>query len=330
MGKIVIPDRSGEVLDFLNTNRGKFVNTGNICDALMLKRSGVYAAIARLRSLGYNIESDSRRGYQFISFPDLMLAEEIRRNLKAGQMGREIHSYLSLISTNNTAFKLAEGGTAEGTIVIAEGQMGGKGRMGRKWHSPRGKGIYFSLILKPGIPPVAVPGLTLAASLSVLDAVIRITGIAGEVKWPNDCLYNGRKFCGILTELSAETDRVNFIILGIGINVNQKQSELPSEIRKKATSLRIMTGNTVNRLELLKTILTRFNTLYRRFKKEGLEKLLPDYYSYASFFGREIRLKMGNIAVRGKAIGIDRTGAIIIETGSGEKIFSAGEISMVK
>ncbi|MCP4633415.1 MAG: biotin--[acetyl-CoA-carboxylase] ligase [candidate division Zixibacteria bacterium] len=330
MGIISIPDRSSEVLEILAANKEFYVATSHLCNSLMIGRRVVYSSISQLRSIGYIIESDSRRGYKFLSAPDLMLSEEIRRDLNAGRFGNAIHSYLSLVSTNQTAFKLAENDACEGTVVIAERQTGGRGRLGRSWHSPANKGLYFSIILKPGIPPASAPGLNLVASLAVLDALKEITGITAEVKWPNDCLYEGKKFCGILTELSAEMDAVKFIILGIGININQKQGSFPAGIGQQATSIREFTGGKLNRIKYLQEILRSLNGYYADFKKKGLEPLLGGYFKYASFIGKEIRLRHGRIGIRGKAVGIDRTGALIVKTPAGEKKYCAGEVTVAK
>lgn len=256
-----------KILEILRQNSGSFVSGQDISVKLGITRAGVWKYIKKLQSEGYMIESVSKNGYKLIKCADTLTFEEIKDNLKTEIIGQKLIHYNVVDSTNIKAKELAENGEDEGTIVVSESQTSGKGRKGRKWLSNDEKGICMSLILRPDIDLLSVPVITKIGCAAVGNAIAKYTNNV-KIKWPNDVFIGGKKVCGILTESSGEIDKVNYVILGIGINVNQDKSDF-SELADIATSIRVETGKNISRKLFFCGVLKEFEKMYFEFKNSG-------------------------------------------------------------
>ena len=208
-----------------------------------LSRAAVWKRVHRLKAQGYVIEGSPRRGYRLLAVPDKLLPEEVLQGLKTRVFTGPVHHFETLDSTNDLAKELAVQGAPEGTVVVAEAQTGGRGRLGREWDSPPGVGLYVSLVLRPMLPPMELPQITLTTAVAVVRAVRRVAGVAPGIKWPNDLLLNGKKLGGILTEMETESDRIRHVVVGLGLNVNNPG--FPPELAATATSLTLTAGRSV-------------------------------------------------------------------------------------
>ncbi len=318
----------GEILKVLKQNNQGFVSGEDISEKFNVSRSAIWKHINTLKEEGYIIESVPRRGYKLISTPDILTLEEIEDNLTTDFVGRNIYYFNSLNSTNIKAKEIALKET-EGTLVIAEEQTKGKGRLGRNWTSPMGKGIWMSMILKPKVDPTEVAKITLIGAAAVHQGLADIN-IDSLIKWPNDIIIQDKKVCGILTEMSCELNRINYCIMGIGINVNLEGEDFPRELQNKAISLKVLTGNKINRKLLLANILNHFEKLYTPFKEKGdISKAIEISRKNSLLIGKKIRIIKGEEERIGKALDIDDKGQLVIEfeNGNVESIYS-GEVSV--
>lgn len=295
---------------------------------LKVTKEEISVAVELLISWGYIIKIDKDGRYLFGGTPDSLISTEISHRLKTKVIGRKIYSYKSIQSTNIAANQLAVSGASEGTLVVAEHQTKGRGRLGRSWHSPVNVGLYCSIVLRPKIHPTLAPGISLIAAVAVADTIAACGNLDVKIKWPNDVLISGRKTAGILTDLSAELDRVNFVVVGIGINVNQKKADFPEELKKSATSIRMALKKEIRRVELLQRLLRNFEKEYMIFKKSGLDKSRKKILKYSSLLNIEVDLRIGRKAIRGRVIDIDRLGRLVMETPDGVNCFNAGEVTM--
>ena len=246
------------------------------------------------------------------------------------RMGHRIFAYKSIGSTNDTAKRLAESDSPEGTLVVAEKQTKGRGRLGRSWHSPQDTGLYFSLILRPRISLVKMPAMSLVAALSICGAIEKMTGLKPRIKWPNDCLINGKKVAGILVDISAELGRVVYAILGIGININADPKDFPSALRKKATSLAIECSGTLRRIDFFKILLAEIEKSYGNFCRYGFEVMAPELINRSSVIGEKITYSFSGKKESGIALGYDENGALRVKNGNAIKVLSGGEVTLRK
>jgi BirA family biotin operon repressor/biotin-[acetyl-CoA-carboxylase] ligase len=276
------------------------------------------------------VGSAGRKYFRVPELPDLILPPVILFGLKSGYMGRRIFAYKSIGSTNDTAKRLAESDSPEGTLVIAEKQTKGRGRLGRSWHSPQNKGLYFSLVLRPQIPVEKMPALSLVAALSVCRVIEAITDLGPQIKWPNDCLIDGKKVAGILIDISAELGRVSYAILGVGLNLNTAQKDFSSGLRKSATSLAIQTGKTFSRVDYLRSFLHEFEKSYRNFCKYGLEFIASELIKRSSVIGKEISFKLSGKKYSATALGYDENGGLMVKSKNGIKVLTGGEVTVRK
>ncbi|WP_041488372.1 biotin--[acetyl-CoA-carboxylase] ligase, partial [Bacillus pseudomycoides] len=258
-----------QLLQIFSAADGEFVSGQTISDKLGCSRTAVWKHMEDLRSEGYELEAVRRLGYRIASKPDKVTANEIQLGLQTEFIGRTVYFKESVESTQHIAAKLAYEGAAEGTIVVAEEQTAGRGRLSRKWHSPKGTGIWMSIILRPAIPVHHAPQLTLLAAVSVAQAIEKCTSVNVGIKWPNDILIEGKKAVGILTEMQADPDKINAVIMGIGINANQGQEHFADEIKEIATSLAIESGKPIVRAELMQQIFLQMEKLYQEYVKNG-------------------------------------------------------------
>jgi len=303
----------------------EYLSGQHLADIAGCSRTAVWKHIEDLRKEGFEFEAVRRKGYKIISMPEHMTADKIKLGLKTAFVGRNLHYFDSVDSTQKIAQALAYENTDEGTVVIAEEQTAGRGRMDRKWYSPKYSGIWMSIILRPKLPIPKAPQLTLIAAVAVVQAIEEVTGILPEIKWPNDILANGKKLTGILTELQAESDRINSIIIGIGVNVNTREEDFPEDLLSIASSLAIETGKTIVREKLIRAILEELEKLYLLYLEKGFYPIRLIWESYAVSIGKNITARTLTGEIRGKAIGITDDGVLLIEDSGGRihHIYSA-------
>ncbi|VBB06414.1 transcriptional repressor c-terminal [Lucifera butyrica] len=316
------------IMQFLRSRSGEYISGEEISRQLKVSRTAIWKHIQALRQEGYRIESHPRLGYCLREIPDRLLPDEIGMKLTTKILGKQIHYFTDVHSTNNEAKRIAMADAPEGTIVVAEAQNRGRGRMSRGWFSPFAKGIWFSVILRPPFSPAEAPKCTLMAAVAVSSAIQQVTGVACGIKWPNDILYQGKKIVGILTEMSAEIDVINYIVIGIGINVNIGQEEFPAEISGLSTSLAIEAGRKISRLDLLTAILQQLESLYTGVLANGFASVLGEWRSHSITLGQNVEVLGGTGNFTGIAVDIDNDGALLIQTGSGVEKVLAGDVSI--
>ena len=315
--------KSDFVLNLLKENKAHFLSGEDISKKLKVSRAMVWKEIHHLRELGYDIHAQPHLGYKLVSIPDKLFADELSYALGTKIVGKSIVSYDEIDSTNDAVTQLGEKGAAEGTAVFAEFQKKGRGRLGRSWVSPKGRNILFSVLLRPSIPPQDTAKITLLAAISIVRTIEQMTGVKAGIKWPNDIYHEGKKLAGILTEMSAEPDRVKFVTVGIGIDINSKAPELPDH----STSVSEMAGHAVSRLEFARALLKQLDRDYGRFKAGKFEELARDWEELSVTSGRRVEATVLNRKIQGTAMGIDAEGALVIrsDTGMQERVL-AGDI----
>ncbi len=317
-----------KILKSLKSHKDEYISGEELSHKLGVTRTAVWKIITTLRKEGYIIDSSSRKGYKLVSTPGVFSAEEIQMDLSTEILGNKIIYKDTVASTNTIAKDLAVKGEKEGTVVIGNHQTAGKGRLGRTWVSPYGTGIWMSVILRPDIVPTQAPFITILAALAVARSIEQVSGVKSGIKWPNDIVLDKRKVCGILTEMSAEIERVNHIVVGIGINVNIDTNEFPEELKNSATSIKIATGKEIDRKQLVQRILENFESIYIH-AQTGRESLLEQYRNYSLTIGHQVKVLWQNSETEGKAIEITEDGELLVETNDGKviKVFS-GEVSV--
>lgn len=292
---------------------------------LGISRNAVWKHIRALREQGYVIHSMTNKGYCLDSVPDILSPAEISDGLRSKKIGRHIYYYEETDSTNNRAKQEADN-APDGSVFLAEIQTGGKGRLGRNWSSAPGVGVWNSILLKPGLPPASTVQITLLAGLAVCRTLRALSNVDAQIKWPNDIVADGKKICGILTEMSAEMERVNYVVCGIGINVNTPS--FPSELETRAASLYTLTGKTYDRRQVARRLYEEFELLYEQFLHDGAETLLPAYKEYCITLGREVSVLSGHETLSGRACDITPEGCLIVLTEKGKITVNAGEVSV--
>lgn len=319
-----------KLIHLLVKNATVVVPGPKIASEIGVTRSTVWTWIEKLRSLGVEIRGVPAAGYRLVNIPDLLAPSLVRPELGEPEIGHNILHYFRTESTNDVALKLAAERAAHGTVVVAEEQTAGRGRLGRAWYSEKSSGIYMSVILRPPLSPAAAPVLTLMAGVAVHQAITSTTGLAVDIRWPNDLLVNRKKVCGILTEMNAELDRLHAVVLGIGINVNHTQ--MPAELRAIASSLRLEAHRTVSRVQLLVALLRELERHYHLLLKDG-NTAITERWAAASTFARGKRVRVVNAAgeMLATTAGLDPSGALRIRRDDGrEESLVAGEVVEVK
>ena len=315
-----------EILKMLRETEG-YVSGQELCNKFGVSRTAVWKAINQLKENGYEIEAVQNKGYHLLSAPDVMDSTELESIHATDWAGCEIYYFDSIDSTNTKAKELAEEGHPSGTLVVADRQTAGKGRRGRSWESPTGIGIFMTLMLKPEINPNNASMLTLVAAMATTRAIRRVTGVPAMIKWPNDIVMNGKKVCGILTEMSAQFDYINHIVIGIGINVHNE--EFPEEIAQTASSLFLESGQHIHRASLIEAFLEEFEDVYAEYlKTEDMEGLQKEYDTMLVNRGRQVRVLDPKEPFEGKAMGITKKGELIVDTWESRKLVSSGEVSV--
>ena len=315
-----------EILKLLKES-DKYISGQEICQRFHVSRTAVWKVIRQLQEEGYQIEAVRNKGYHLLESCDIMTKTEIESCIR-GQFGRIVDFHDSIDSTNLRARRLAEEGAGSGTLVAADAQEAGRGRRGRSWVSPPGKNIFMSLILRPDILPAKASMLTLVAALAVRDGIESVTGLSPVIKWPNDIVSNRKKLCGILTEMSAELEGIHYVVVGIGINVNLE--EFPLEVRDTATSLFLETGGKVVRSQLIAAVLEAFEHYYEEFISQGdLSRLISVYNKNMVNAGKEVRILEPSGEYKGRALGINEKGELLVEMPDGEvRHVISGEVSV--
>lgn len=316
-----------EILRLLRSADG-YISGQELCNRFGVSRTAVWKAINQLKEAGYEIEAQQNKGYRLMAAPDLMTEAEIKSLMHTEWVAKEVLYFDTIDSTNTKAQELAEKGYPSGTLVVADKQESGKGRRGRSWVSPYGTGIFMTLMIKPDINPNNASMLTLVAALAVAKAITSVTGEEALIKWPNDIVVNGKKVCGILTEMNAQFDYINHIVVGIGINVHNES--FPEEISQMASSLMIEAGGKrFHRAQIIAETMSYFEQYYDTFlKTQDLSALVREYDELLVNRNKLVRVLDPKEPFDGKAMGITPKGELIVETWESRKLVSSGEVSV--
>ncbi len=320
-----------KILAILEENQGRYISGEEISACLGVSRSAVWKKIKNLRELGYKITGSPRAGYLFEGAPDLLYPWEIQKGLRTRLFGKEFFHFRQVGSTNLAAQDLARKGYPEGTVVVAEEQTAGRGRWKRAWFSPPELGIWFSLILRPPLVPLKVPQITLVAGVACARALHAELGFKPGIKWPNDLVCDGKKVCGILAELEAAAEQLNYLILGIGINVNQVKDDFPLELREAAVSLRMVAGRRLRRLPLLRRLLEFLEEEYELFCSTGFAGAREKWLEYQVTLGKRVRVQEGKEEFYGEALDLDFDGSLLLRLAGGEtRRCASGEVMLCR
>ena len=315
-----------KVLEILKREED-YISGQKISDSFNMTRSAIWKHINKLKEEGYEIESSPRLGYRLVNSPDRLSYAELATGLKTKYIGRDV-LYLDTVDSTNKLMKEMAKDKEEGFIIVSEEQTLGRGRMGRDWISPKNKGIYFSLLLKPKLHPIYASRTTLIAAAALVLALEEL-GIKAGIKWPNDVLINKKKISGILTEMKGDIDYLDYIVVGIGINVNLDSKDIPKQLKSRASSIKIESKE-VKRKELLSRFLNNFELLYDEFKLDvSMNKALEVNRAYSEVLGKDIKVIGPKDSYQAKALDFLEDGQLLVEKkdGSKEKLYS-GEISV--
>lgn len=319
-----------KILSLFNQAQDGFVSGERLSEELGVSRTAVWKHISSLRQAGYQINAVPSRGYRLIQTPDVLMPESIQAGLDCMTVGSKVVCLGETDSTNLQACRLGDEGAPDGLVVIADHQSAGKGRMGRRWESPAEVNLYVSVLLRPSILPFEAPKLTFLSAVAVCRAIAECCGLEANVKWPNDILLNGKKVAGLLNEMSSETDRVHYVVLGVGVNLNMRNEQFPGELRYPATSLLMESGETVSRLEFTRALLREIDALYQIFLAQGSTPILNQWAALCDLTGKEIRVDCNNLEIIGVMVGLGDDGALLVRTASGkvESVY-AGDVQPV-
>jgi BirA family transcriptional regulator, biotin operon repressor / biotin---[acetyl-CoA-carboxylase] ligase len=318
-----------KILNMLRSSRTRFLSGEELGRKAGISRTMVWKHIKTLEREGYRIEAVPSQGYRIVSIPDLLREGDLKPGLKTRVMGREVHLFPEVASTNTLAMEMASKGAPEGTIVLAEAQTCGKGRRGRKWISPRGN-LYLSVVLRPDVPLHKSPVITLTGAVAVASAIRGMYGLKASIKWPNDILISGRKVCGLLTEMSAEQDRVRHIVLGIGIDANMDLEALPCDVRAQTTTLAVEAGGKIDRTALLRQLLRELDRWYGVFLEDERD-ILAAWRTLNVTTGNRVAISGAGEVLEGLAQAIDDEGRLIIRLDDGTvRTVAAGDVTIVK
>lgn len=318
------------IIDIFKNSMDDFVSGQALSNKIKVTRTAVWKHIEGLRKSGYIIESTPSKGYRLIEIPDRFSPDEIRKRLKTVTIGKELFFFDEVDSTNDVAMESGAKGQAEGLVILSEGQSHGKGRMGRTWVSPKNVNIYISILLRPDISPQFAPAMTMMSAISTARAITEVTGLETTIKWPNDILIDKKKVSGILTEMNAEQERINYIVAGIGINVNMKKQDFPDDLRMPATSLAECLGKRVDRIELLLTLIKILEQDYEELKNGGIKSIFRRWRKGCDILKRRIKVSLPGEEITGVAEDLTPEGGLIMRLDGGEKrIIYAGDVSIL-
>ncbi len=313
-----------ELLDLFRGHEGELISGSELSRLLGISRTAVWKQIHALGEQGYPIEAVPSRGYRLVETPDLMCPAEIRSALATECVGGQLRFFDSIDSTNSKARELGDQGAVEGTVVIADAQSGGKGRMGRRWSSPAGVNLYASVLLRPAILPWDAPHLTFVSAVAVARAIEEVSGLRARVKWPNDILVGKKKIAGLLNEMSAEMDKLNYVVLGMGVNLNMRCDQFPDDLRYPATSIFLETGKAVSRLSFTRCLLRHLDELYRLYLDQGFPAVARHWATLCDLVGTRVHVDQQQTQVEGVVLGLDDDGALLLELddGSTQRVLS--------
>jgi BirA family biotin operon repressor/biotin-[acetyl-CoA-carboxylase] ligase len=308
-----------KLLSHLKGKRGQWVSGESLTTELAVSRAAICKHVRKLREEGYDIGSSTKKGYLFRNSTDRLLPREIRENLDTKVFGKgDIHYFEEIDSTNIRAKALAAGGAPEGTLVVAEKQTLGKGRRGRKWFSPEGDGIYISLVLRPVMPASEAPRITLMTAVAVADALLYLLEIPVTIKWPNDILIDGKKLAGILTEMSTEMESIDYVVVGLGLNVNTAGEAFPEDLRGQAISLSAESGTPVSRIGVARAFLKYFEKNYEMLGRGGFDAIMGRWRELTNVFGQQVRVEAIGKAYSGEVVDVDSDGTLVLKDDSGQ------------
>ena len=320
--------RIDALLTLLAENSTIVISGAKIAKEIGVTRQQVWRWIEKLRALGVRVKGHPRSGYHIERMPDILVPQMLSHRLYGTPFARRIFHFFKIDSTNSVAMQLGESGEPHGAVVVAEEQTAGRGRAGRSWTSEKSAGIYCSILLRPPIPPAHAPLLTLVAGLAARDAAAEDLDALPDIRWPNDLLVGGRKFCGILTEMHAEPDRIHYAVVGIGVNVNQ--SKMPADLAAIATSLRIENGKTHSRFELLIRLLQYFDRYYNQFLADGAPPVLRRFAQVSSYYeGKRVRITTATETFTGVTAGLEPSGVLRVarDDGRGTEAVLSGDVA---
>jgi BirA family transcriptional regulator, biotin operon repressor / biotin---[acetyl-CoA-carboxylase] ligase len=317
------------ILSFLAEGGDDYISGAALSDKLGLSRTAVWKYVEQLRKMGYRIDAQSAKGYRLLEVPDRLTTLEVGPLLATRELGRTLHHYETLESTNAKAFELAQEGGFHGEVIVTEHQTQGKGRRGRSWISPPGKSLAMSVILRPEIAPSRAPEVTLVAAVALAET-LRDSGVQGDIKWPNDIQIGGKKAAGILTELSADVERVHFVVLGIGVNLNSELADFPADVAEIATSVSLTRHNPVHRALFAAALLAKLEEWLDKWTEEGFEPVRKQWKELASTLGQEVLVRADQRELRGVAEDIDASGALLLRVGDKLERVLSGDVEQVR
>jgi BirA family biotin operon repressor/biotin-[acetyl-CoA-carboxylase] ligase len=319
--------RLATLLTLLAENATIVISGARIAREIGVSRSTVWRWVTRLREVGVKVKGEQGTGYFLEKVPDILTPDMVRQRLKGSLFGKKIYHFFKIDSTNRVALELALAGEPEGAVILAEEQTAGRGRAGRTWHSEKAAGIYVTLLLRPKLAPVQAPLLTMMAGLSAHTAVQAVSGLSVDLKWPNDLLIDGKKVGGILTEMHAEPNLVRFVIVGIGLNVNQEK--FTGDLAPVATSLRVEADKAQSRLDLLVRLLREFENDYNRFLREGAASVVGRFEAVSSYAkGKRVRVTNGKESFAGTTAGLAPEGLLQVKRENGDLVtVIAGDVT---
>jgi BirA family transcriptional regulator, biotin operon repressor / biotin---[acetyl-CoA-carboxylase] ligase len=319
--------RVDALLTLLSENPMIVISGQKIAGQIGVSRSAVWRWTQKLRALGVRVKGHPRTGYRIERVPDVLSPSLLRRGLRNSPFGKRIYHFFKTDSTNRVALELGHAGEPHGTVVVAEEQTAGRGRAGRSWHSEKTSGIYITVLLRPQISPLVAPLIPLLAGLAVREAVLEETGLESDLRWPNDLLLGGKKFCGILTEMYAEPSQVRFVIVGIGVNVNQ--TAMPADLAAIASSLRMTSGRVHSRLQLVVRLLRHLDSYYNRFLAEGPEPIVARFTEVSSYArGKRVRISTPTESYAGVTDGLEPNGLLRVRRDGGRiELVISGDVT---
>ncbi len=314
-----------DILNAFREAKGEYVSGEKLAREIGCSRTAIWKHIEELKKEGFQIESVRKKGYLLVEAPDKLSENEIFLGLETKEIGRFLKFYETVTSTQTIAKEMAVKGAEHGTLIVADEQTKGRGRLVREWYSPKGTGLWYSIIIRPEIPLQNAGQLTLLTAVAIVKAIEQTAGLKPQIKWPNDILINGRKVCGILTELQAEENRVQSVIIGIGMNVNQDPGDFPETLQNIATSLKIEADKQISRVKLLQNFCYQFEQLLNLYTAEGFSPVKTLWETYTMSIDRQITARTLKGNYTGYAMGIDDSGALLLRRDDGEimHIYSA-------
>nr|WP_155666953.1 biotin--[acetyl-CoA-carboxylase] ligase [Ornithinibacillus caprae] len=309
----------------LEENKDTYISGQFLSDKLNISRSAIWKHMKELQKDGYEIEGIPKKGYRIVGFPDRLSENALQWGLKTDWLGKTIIHKEVVTSTQHIAHQIAQENTEHGTVIIADEQTNGKGRMNRHWYSSRDKGIWLSIILRPSILPYLAPQLTLLSACVLADVISQQSELIPKIKWPNDILVDGKKIAGILTEMQAEQDQIQYVVIGIGINVNHNHNDLPSDIQAKASSILMETNRNWDIKHFIQQILVTFEKEYNEYIEHGFTHVKKKWESYSFKIGEPIRISTLKSQWTAIFSGIAEDGALLVRNNDGttEKLYSA-------